>query len=283
MESFGKILLKIAGIIAGFLAKFTLFFLVFIFSVSLISKKVIQKEIIGNVLKGQVVTDYIKGQKIENEDKINELINDKKINSIINDVIAEYDIYLKEDNYKVSDELINEIIDFCIEHKAEISEISGREITEEEIRSAETYKDLTNVFEEGFSNFKNDFSTIGQELVKIYNKFISSAFRLKVFILMMLMIGIIMLSTWSLYSWLSSFGKILITNGVLFTLIYFITGIVVTRIVSEFELDIKITFIYILIVGLSELFIGIALVFSRKYIEKREVIDNNLCQTTNLN
>ena len=283
MDGFSKFMLKFVRVIAGFLAKITLFFLVFLFSISLISKKVIQKEIIGNVLKGQVVTDYIDGKNIVNQDKVNELINDKEINGIINDVIAEYDNYLKEDNYKVSDKLINEIIDFCVEHKAEISEISGREITEEEIRSVETYKNLTNVFDEGFRHIKNDVGEIGEEIVKMYSKFISTAFRLKVILLMILMIGIIMLSTWSLYKWLSSFGKILITNGIIFTMIYFITGIIVSKITGEFNLDIKINFMFILIVGLAEIFIGTALIVSRNFLEKREVVDNSVCQTTSLN
>ena len=190
------------------------------FSFSISIKHVFQNQIIGGAVKEKVLDSYLKENESVDKEKIENLINDNKSNEIIDNIINDYMKYLDNENNEISDKTVDSIVEYCLTHKDEISKISGREVSEEEIKSEETRNNISKSLNDGFKSFSEGFGTTEKSFVKSYGEFTSSKFRVTIIIIIVVLLGLLALIKWSTYRWLSSFGVAMIISGVTVLMAY---------------------------------------------------------------
>ena len=243
--------------------------LIFIFTFSFVFKNVVQKQIIGETVKTIVVNEYIKDSDIENKEKLEELLEDNDANKLIDIISNEFGNSIDEDNYQVDQSTIESIIDICVDHKDEISEIAGRTITEDEIRSIETKNNLKEAFDSGFEKINENVNDTSKKVINGYTKLISTKFRIIICVSILIFISLLALLTKSTYKWMHGFGSSLITCGIFVILTYFSLKVIIDIAVKNLEFELNINPISILIFGVIEFIIGILFKIIYKQIDKK--------------
>ena len=145
-----------------------LFFLLLFYSLNMIFKGVIQKKFIGGIAKEEIITDYLEQEHIDNIDEVKKIFNDKKTEKIMNNLITDYMLYLSDNNHQVSKKTVQSIVDFCVEHKDEINNVSNSPVTADEIKSQETFDNISKSINDGFSDISKNIGDTPKEMVKIY-------------------------------------------------------------------------------------------------------------------
>lgn len=252
----------------SFIISLVITLLIMVFSLNLIFKNVIEKEILGGVVKDQIISEYIENADVENKELIKELLDEKEVTTIASNVIDEYMEYLEDNNHRVSEKTLNSIISFCVKHRTQISKIAGRDIPESEMTSQETYRNLSDSINEGFEHVGNEINTSGTEIVKTYNNLTSTNFKIIIIISIIISIILLMVIKNSLYKWLSNLGKALITNSIIIIVLYFALTTIVDEIIKQQNIDITIELSGILSIGIVELVLGIILIMIKKIIDK---------------
>jgi len=253
--------------IAGFFISIILILLVDAYSLSISLKYVLQNQIIGSVVKEQIINSYVENSKtFKDKDKLEGIINDNKSNEIIDNIIDDYIKYLDDSNYKVSDKTIDSILDFCVKHKDELSEISDHEITEEEIRKSETREDLTKSLNDGFSSLGNNLGQTEKDIIKSYSTFTSKSFRIVLLVLIFVQIVLLVLIKWSPYKWMTPTGVSFIISGVFIGTSYLIAKIILNNVIVNDTKEISINPKIMLILAIVELSVGVILLITKTII-----------------
>ena len=251
-------------------------------SLSLVLKNVVQKEMVTNLVKSAIASEYF-DKKVENglteeqQKKVKEFLDDNSANEVLDVFINNYMNYLSDENYKISEQDVNKIKDYVKKHEDVIREISKEDINIDEVLKdfnadtidKETRKSLEKVDTELPSEVKDVFTT--------YKSFTVGSIKLALAALVFGSIALLMLISWSLIKWMKATGVCLIVNGVLITLLYLILASIRDLILNNANLGIyiqNITFSTILVIGLVELVLGIALVIAHKIINKKGLNEN---------
>lgn len=259
-----KILKKFLSFIVGFI----LYILLLAFSLNLVIKGVIQKQIVGGVAKDQIISEYLNKSDVENKEEIRKILEDKDATKIANTVVDEYIEYLSDNNHKVSKKTVNSILDFCIKHREQINKFSKENVTEEELKSPETYNDLEKAINESFSEIEHEIGDAPIQVIKVYSNLTSNNFQTLLIISIIICIILLMIIKSSLYKWMSSVGGSLISIGVMILGLYFALGIVVQEIQKQFDFDIVIKLNDMITIGIMEILIGVILIVIKVIINK---------------
>ena len=256
------------GIIT-FFTGLAIFILVLSLTFTYIFKNIIQKQIIGDAVKDIVITEYIKDKDIENKDKIEELLEDKDAKKLVNIVIDEYLESLRTDNYQVSEESLDTIIDLCIEHKKELEEITNEEIKIEDIKSQETRNNLRQAFNEGFDSANNDIGETGSTIINYYSNYTSTGF--KVALVCSILSGLILIGliNWSYCRPMRTLGTSLLITGIFISIMYVLINLAVKELIKRVdEISLSINTKSILILAIFEIILGILLLILQTLIKK---------------
>ncbi|MBR5662156.1 MAG: hypothetical protein IKX00_00720 [Bacilli bacterium] len=249
------------GIGIFFLSLFAFIF-VFLISLSLIFRNVIQKGVVGSVVKNIMIEEFSKVKKLtaedkENIEKVNKVIKTDDINKLVDKLIDEYELSLDNENYKVSDKTVDYIVDLLVEYKDLINDITQENVTEKEIRSTEVREGII----EGFDNVLGDEPEGNMQAIKIgitsYNFFTSNTFRILAIFLTILCFALIALIKKSYYKWVKSASKVFVMVGLLISASYFAIIYAFKEINNSTNYGIVIDPKYILILGITEILIGI--------------------------
>ena len=261
------------GLLSGIIG-LLLFVLIVGLTFSYVMKSVLKKDILNGVVKDQVTKQYIKIEDEKVKEGIEELLGKNEVSDLAEELIDEYIKYTKDENYKVSDELVDKIVDFCVENKESISKFSKEELTEEKIRSKETYDNIKKTFDDGFKEVKKKLGD-GEVVVEVYGVIVSKTSRLIVVGIILGLIIIYSLLNWSFYKFLSPLGVSTIISGILYLGIYGLIMVFKDLILKSTELNINFNPKTILIAGIIELALGIIFIIIRDVIEKQ----NRLIET----
>ena len=92
------------------------------------------KDVIQNQLMGEMVKQLIIRETDDDDDNnvqlnaVDKIFSYKETNDIINSAISDYVNYVEGNTNGISEETVDMIINFCIEHKSDLEEISGEEL-----------------------------------------------------------------------------------------------------------------------------------------------------------
>ena len=256
----------------SFIIGIILTILLMVLSLNMIFKNVVEKEVLGGIIKDQIISEYIENEEIENKDLIKELLNENEVTTIAGNVIDEYMEFLEDNNHKVSQKTLDSIINFSVKHRQQISKIAGRDISENELKSAESYKNLSDSINEGFSKVGNEINKSGTKVVKTYNNLTSNNFKIIIIISILISIILLMVIKNSFYKWLSIFSKSIITCSIIIISLYVLSTFLINKIKENQNIEITISLNGILVIGIIELVIGILCIIIKKIIDKKENI-----------
>jgi hypothetical protein len=174
--------------------------------------------------------------------------------------------YLDDSNYQVSDKTVDSILDFFAKHKDELSKISDHEITEEEIRSAETRENLTKALNDGFNSLGKDLGQTEKDIIKSYGTFTSKSFRIVLLVLIFVQIGLLVLIKWSPYKWMTTTGVTFVISGVFIGTSYLIAKILLSKVIVNDAKEISINPKIMLILAIVEISVGVILLIAKTVI-----------------
>lgn len=254
----------------SFFLSIILFILILMFSFNIIIKRVVQKQIIGGVTKNQVISEYIDNTDSKYKEEIKDLINDKEAKEISDRIIDEYMEYINNNEYTVSEETIDKIINYCVKHHKEINKITEEEITIEKIKSPETREDLIKTINDDFKELKQDFGQTPTRIIKIYTKLISNNLQTALFISIIIVIILLMIVQNSFYKWISKLGVSLIFTSLFITSFYLIIILVINKINESTKIEIDINTREMLLIAIMEVIVGITLIIIKKITDKKE-------------
>ena len=275
MKIFRNIIYVIIAMILGILIN--------VLSFTLIFKDVVQDGVITNVVKTTVASAYL-SKNISNLDNLSadqkkmleDFLNDSEMNEVVDVLMDNYINYISDSNYKISQKDVDKIKDYAVKNEDLIKKISNKDIDINEITKEITVENI----DKGAKELQEKFDNMPIEMAPVVSsyKYITVG-PLKAILIsaIIVCIALMMLISWSLIKWMKSTGVCLITNGILVSLTFvFIDGIkgfIINRLnnASIFE---GMTFNNILIIGLSELGIGIILVIIYNILNKKIINDN---------
>lgn len=272
--------MKYIRVFLSFIISTGLFVLLLFFSLNIIFKNVVKKQIIGGVAKEKIISEYIENN-IDNEKEIDKIINNEEAKTIIDYVVNDYMAYLSNNNHKVSEKTVQNIVNYCVNNKETVNNLLSAPLTESEMKSQDTYDSIYNTINDGFKNMKSEIGNTPTEAIKIYAKLTSNNIQIVLIILIIICVILLMIINGSLYKWMTTFGSSLISVGILICGLYFILNYIVKQIMNRqnFEFNITIKLDQILIIGILEITIGIVLIIIKKIIskimEKKEDLKQN--------
>lgn len=276
--------MKVISKILSFILSMVLFMLILMFSLNLVIKGVIQKQIIGGVAKDQILNEYISNNEFENKEEIKKILEEPEALSLANSVIDEYLKYVSDNNHKINKKTVTNIINFFIKNREKLNEISHSTVTEEELRSQETFDNIEKGLNEGFAEVNVDIGATASQIIKIYSKLISNNFQILLIISSIISVILLMIFQNSLYRWMSTFGFSLLMVGTL--ICGFFTGLnsFVPTIQKHLKLEIEIKLNDMLVIGIIEIILGIILLVTKTIISKMKTKNHKTSvETTNKN
>ena len=244
-------------------------------SLTFVMKNVVQDEIVTNTIKVSVVGGYltknINGLTEEQKNTLENFLNDSEMNDVVNVLIEDYLNYLSDPNYKITQNDVDKLKDYIVKHQDLIKQISNEDVDINEITKEITVDNIDNGIKEVYDNL-SDMPSQVKPVINTYKYITVGPLKIILIGLIVLYIGLLMLISWSFIKWMKATGICLITNGVLVLLMFvFIDGIK-DLIIKAMDIGIKlgnITFNNILIMGIIELVLGIALVVTHSLLSKK--------------
>ena len=247
-------------------------------SLTFILKSVVQDEIITSTIKTSLVSGYLT-KNIDNIDKLTDdqkkmldkFLNDDSMNEIIDIALDNYLKYQSDSNFKISQSDVDKIKNYVVENQDFIKDVSEEDFDINEITKEITVDNIDKSAKKVVEQL-DELPDEVQPIITSYKHITLGPIKLVLGGLVVVSILLLMLISWSLIKWMKATGVCLITNGVLISLLYvFVNGIkdLVFK-VANLGISVKnISFNTILIIGLSELVLGIILVVVHKMVNKR--------------
>lgn len=252
-----------------FILSFVLTTLIIGLTVTASVKDVIQNQLMGEMVKQLIIreTDDDDDNNVQ-LDAVDKIFSYKETNDIINSAISDYVNYVEGNTNGISKETVDMIINFCIEHKSDLEEISGEELNIDEINSPEVRDRLIDSVNESINEVKIDKSSPVIKVVSAYGEITSNDFKIKVLALIGILVLLIGTISWSLYKWMKPVGSALITSGVVVSLLYVLIEVATNFANQSIGISISIDGKLILIAGIVELVSGIVILIIYAIINK---------------
>lgn len=224
---------------------------------------------INNLLVNGVVKEVIKTtitiDNTTNNEKVNELLNSPETEELINKYLDQIINSVTDDKEIDEEEVKKDIIKYLRDNKEKLSEIAGKEINDTDIDNIE--KELENShINENINNSSKIIPKTSKKVLKGYKSFISPKIQFILLILIIIDIVIIALLEWSIYKWIKTLSKSMITSGFLITLMSLIVMTIITVLspIKIFKIN------SLLISGIIVLVIGIIILVLYNLLTKKE-------------
>lgn len=248
-------------------------------SLSLVLKDVVQKEVVTSIVKSAIAEQYfekntISGLSEEQQKKVKEFLDDNASNEVVDIFINNYMNYLTDENYKISEQDVNKIKDYVKKHEDVIKEVTKEDVNIDDVLKDFNVENIDKETRQSLDKAEKEMPSEVREVFTTYKAIAFGSVKLILAIIVIVCILLLMLISWSLIKWMKATGVCFITNGILITLLYIFAAGIKDLILKSADLKLyleNITFNNILIIGLVELALGIALVFIHKYLKKQEI------------
>lgn len=204
-------------------------------------------------------------EKTLEDEEVKEMLSE-----FIDDVISNIS---KEEQENINiDELEKKVIEYTKEHKKELEEKTGVEITDEMINEASKLLndgDVKKSFEQEINNYKNNITKEEKMALKFYNFITSKDLRTIIIILIIVNIFLIAILQKSIYKWIKNLSRAMYISG----LSIVILGLAIKYLVSTLTL-LVINPKEIFIIGISLIVFGLLINIVYRIMEKYYIKEN---------
>lgn len=263
-----KILRKFLSFILGLVLSLLIGGLLLSFAI----KSVIQEELIGGAIKDNFIPVITNNTDISEEDKkaVEELFEDKEVNDMVNKMVDEIMATMGSEDGEISQETIDSIFDYVIQNKDKLEEATGQKINTEEleeVRKSEEFQNITQELTKSLNESTAELDDTSKTAIKTYTYIVSKNFRLILIGGIVLDLLLIALVQWSLYNWMSTFGKALSTSGLTLIILYFIMNKIIETLLAEQTITLNIDTSKVLYMGIITIIVGILLIVIKHIID----------------
>ena len=204
-------------------------------------------------------------EKTLEDEEVKEMLSEF-IDDVINSISKE-----EQENINI-EELEKKVIEYTKEHKKELEEKTGVEITDEMIN--ETSKllndgDVKKSFEQEINNYKNNITEEEKMALKFYNFITSKDLRTIIIILIIVNILLIAILQKSIYKWIKNLSRAMYISG----LSIVILGLAIKYLISTLTL-LVINPKEIFIIGISLIVFGLLINIVYRIMEKYYIKEN---------
>ena len=263
-----KILRKFLSFILGLVLSLLIGGLLLSFAI----KSVIQEELIGGAIKDNFIPVITNNTDISEEDKkaVEELFEDKEVNDMVNKMVDEIMATMGSEDGEISQETIDSIFDYVIQNKDKLEEATGQKINTEEleeVRKSEEFQNITQELTKSLNESTAELDDTSKTAIKTYTYIVSNNFRLILIGGIVLDLLLIALVQWSLYNWMSTFGKALSTSGLTLIILYFLMNKIIETLLAEQTITLNIDTSKVLYMGIITIIVGILLIVIKHIID----------------
>lgn len=249
--------------------------LINLLSLTFVLENVVKDEIITTTIKTSIATGYltknVNNLTDDQRQMIEKFLNDNEMNEVVDVLLDNYSNYLTDSNYKISQKDVDKIKDYVAKNEDLIKEVSEEDVDIHKILNEITVENIDKSAKE-VSKELSDMPSEVKPIINSYKYMTVGPLKMILIGLIVVCIALMMLISWSLVKWMKATAVCLITNGVLISLIYVFVDGVKDIIFKAINVGISlggISFNTILIIGLSELVAGIALVVVYNLLNKK--------------
>ena len=199
------------------------------------------------------------------DDEVKEILG-KFIDDVISNISKE-----EQENINI-EELEKKVIEYTKEHKKELEEKTGVEITDEMINEASKLLndgDVKKSFEQEINNYKNNITKEEKMALKFYNFITSKDLRTIIIILIIVNILLIAILQKSIYKWIKNLSRAMYISG----LSIVILGLAIKYLISTLTL-LVINPKEIFIIGISLIVFGLLINIVYRIMEKYYIKEN---------
>ena len=204
-------------------------------------------------------------EKTLEDEEVKEMLSE-----FIDDVISNIS---KEEQENINiEELEKKVIEYTKEHKKELEEKTGVEITDEMINEASKLLndgDVKKSFEQEINNYKNNITKEEKIALKFYNFITSKDLRTIIIILIIVNILLIAILQKSIYKWIKNLSRAMYISG----LSIVILGLAIKYLISTLTL-LVINPKEIFIIGISLIVFGLLINIVYRIMEKYYIKEN---------
>ena len=204
-------------------------------------------------------------EKTLEDEEVKEMLSEF-IDDVINSISKE-----EQENINI-EELEKKVIEYTKEHRKELEEKTGVEITDEMINEASKLLDDGDVkksFEQEINNYKNNITKEEKMALKFYNFITSKDLRTIIIILIIINILLIAILQKSIYKWIKNLSRAMYISG----LSIVILGLAIKYLISTLTL-LVINPKEIFIIGISLIVFGLLINIVYRIMEKYYIKEN---------
>ena len=215
------------------LLSIVLFFAIFGFSVTIVTKNVLQERALPDIIKNELIPQAIEEKEIklteEQKEVVYRILEDKKTTDMINLVVNNFIKYESDEDYELDEKDAKEIKKFILQYKEEIKKYSNGEVTDEQIEEYLTYENMSeaaDVLLEKMATEISDEDVDMKNAITVYD-YATSA-KLKNTLLGAIIVIIILITLINLpkYTSMTAIGVVLIISGIFVSCIYCLFGVI---------------------------------------------------------
>lgn len=262
-----------------FLISNVLFIMVICLSICFSVKDLVQHQLITEAFKQAIINESDESSNL-NFNRVEELIDSDDINKIIDSAIIDFSSYIEGTSGGVSDETVDLIIDFCIQHRDDFSSIVGEEVNIDDLKSPEVRSELKDSLNNSLKEINIDKNSPVVTVISAYGTITSNSFKVDLLIVIAILVVLLGLVNWSIYKWMNPVGIVLITSGIVISLFYAASTILFKTVISSMNLSMNIDTKEFLIIGIVEVVVGILLLIVCAIINK--IVDKNKSKSLNV-
>ena len=243
-------------------------------------KNILVNGVIKETLKTTItVSNFKEGNEISkvttNNEEVNKLLESKEVQELMNKYLDKIINNLSSDDEIDEYEIEKDVINFLKENRQEIEEITGKEITNEQIdKTIELYEDnhISHSVEKAIKEAKENMTTKEKTALKGYSFIISTVFKILMFIVIIINLVLISVINKSHFMWINTLGVSMFTSGLLTTLIALITSLILRGSTGIKTINTNSLIIPSIIVGL----IGLVIAIVYRIVEYKRSDQNEL-------
>jgi len=276
--------MKVLKVLGSIIISLVLFVFLLVLPLSYIVEDLVQDKIVGLAVKEAIKESVDKKKDSEISDEqievIEDLFEDKRIGEFLRLILEKYSNYKSDGkDSEITDKEYDKFLEFIDDYKDDIEELSGEKVDtnyiKENLSKEEINKELNNIFKDLDKEIEDDTAV---EVIKGFSEFVSTSFRIKLIITILILIGLLMLINWSFIKWMIPTGVTSIIASLNIILLYGILKLAQGKVDgtdSSVDMFKEMSFNNVLYIGLGLLFIGIVLIVLYNIFKKKKVNETN--------
>ena len=247
---------------------------------SITMEQIIQKDLITSLFAQTAVPQIASSIGLDDKESeaIQEMMEDEKISDTINQISSELMEALGDPNASFDQSTLDGFLDYFIENKDKLEELTGSEIDVEEIekfKESDEYKEFGEELSESLKKSTAEMDSSSKSALQGYNVIKSNNFRFGLLGAAVVLLILIALVQWSFYKWLGTLGKALFTSGLCITIIGLGVNYFMDYLTQKIDFNIHINTGNILFMGIMSVIVGLLLVVICKIIKNMIQIKKN--------